>query len=93
MMDKLPVRMLGKLFVSAALGFVILDHRLSLVGALKMGNLSSCHVFHTVLIYSCLREEGKVFYLSNHLLCMFLLLNLFSLVAVVKVCPSSSVTR
>lgn len=72
-------------------GFVILDHGPSLVGALKMGNLSSCHVFHTVLSYVCLREEGKVFCLSNNLLCTLLLLNLFSLVTVVKVCTPSSI--
>lgn len=73
------------------LGFATLDHGPSPVGALKIGNLSSCHVFHTVLIYSCLREGGKVFCLSNHLLCMLLLLNLFSLVTLVKVCTPLSI--
>lgn len=73
------------------LGFATLDHGPSPVGALKIGNLSSCHVFHTVLIYSCLREGGKVFCLSNHLQCMLLLLNLFSLVTLVKVCTPLSI--
>lgn len=42
-------------------GFVALDRGPGLVSALEMGNLSPCHVFHPVLIYSCLREEGKGF--------------------------------
>lgn len=82
--------LLGKLCLLPS-GFAILDRGPSLVGALKTGNLSGCHVFHPVLIYACLREEEKVFCLSNHLLCMLLLLNLFSLVTVVKVCTPLSI--
>lgn len=72
-------------------GFVVLDCGPSLVSALEMGNLSPCHVFHPVVIYSCLEEERKVFCLSNHLLCKLLLLNLFSLVTVVQVCAPLSI--
>lgn len=87
-MDRLCIRIAGCLLTS---GFVALDCGPSLVSALEMGNLSPCHVFHPVLIYSYLGEEGKVFCLSNRLLCMLLPLNLFSLVTVVQVCASLSI--
>lgn len=84
---------LGKLFVSPAFRVCCTGPWAEPGGALKMGNLSSCHVFHTVLIYTCLRAERKVFCLSNHLLCTLLLLSLFSLVTMVKVCPPLSIVH
>lgn len=90
-MDRLCVRIAGKTICACWLQGLFLDRGPSLVSALEMGSLSPCHIFHPVLIYSCLREEGKVSYLSSHLLCKLLPLNLFSLVTVVQVCAPLSI--